>query len=779
MSRPPGEFVLTDEFRAALEQLAGGKHLFLTGKAGTGKSTLIRRFMASTSHKVVVVAPTGIAALNVDGYTVHRLFGFTATTTLEDVRTGTYRPGRFTKTLAGLDTLIIDEASMVRADLFDMLAAALERFGPAPGTPFGGVQIVLVGDLYQLPPVVTEGEAAFFTTRYQTPYFFSADSFDRDEFPTVALTTVFRQLGDDQLAAILNEIREGVLLGHAQEQLNARTDPDFVAPGDEFWLTLAPTNRLVTARNRQRLELLDGDEFTSRAVQYGDLSLFDPPADEILRFKVGAQVMMLNNDQSGRWVNGTLGRISEIHWDRRDLSVTVDFTDGTDAEVGLFSWEATRPVIDGGALRHEVVGTFTQLPFKLAWAITIHKSQGQTLDRLIVDLTGGMFSTGQLYVALSRATSLAGLVLKRPVLAKDLKTDRRIARFLHDAVDHQGSRRFCAIGLLTVGDEGRMSRPRPVELAVAFDDGTAISSVINPQRDLADARAAYGISVADVLLAPTLAEAWSVLAPMLAGCTPVGHGIDETLGLLDFELKRLGHVTVMPLGVELRHRVTGATALQRAQSILAAFDGATDSASTPFPDPDPDVAFGHLLTRDHAVPTPVSATLPALTALLEVSRGVSRVLLTDSAPELDSTPWVDAARHTAAYQLRCAASRVHLTDTVLARLRAAEALLGVEVVDAAMLTDAAQDIAAVLEPGARICFTGTALDAAGREVPRERMEQLAAAAGLAPVKTVTKTRCEVLVTAEEGTQSGKARKALEYGKAVFSADEFFAWLDSR
>nr|WP_236950417.1 AAA family ATPase [Mycobacterium sp. MS1601] len=762
----------------ALELLGGGRHLFLTGKAGTGKSTLIRRFMASTPKNVVVVAPTGIAALNVDGYTVHRLFGFTATTTLEDVRTGSYRPGRFTKTLGALDTLIIDEASMVRADLFDMLAAALSRFGPAPGTPFGGVQIVLVGDLYQLPPVVKEGEATFFATRYETPYFFSADSFDRAEFPTVALTTVFRQLGDDRMAAILNEIREGLLLGHAQEQLNARTDPDFVPPDDEFWLTLAPTNRLVTARNRQRLELLDGDEFTSRAAQHGDLSLFDAPADEVLRFKVGAQVMMLNNDQMGRWVNGTLGRISEIHWDRKELSVTVDFTDGTDAEVGVFSWEATRPVVDGGSLRHEVVGTFTQLPFKLAWAITIHKSQGQTLERLIVDLTGGMFSTGQLYVALSRATSMKGLVLKRPVLANDLKTDRRIARFLHGSVVDQRPRRFCAIGMLTVGDEGRMSRPRPVELAVAFDDGTAISSVINPQRDLADARAAYGISVADVLLAPTLAEAWGVLAPMLAGCTPVGPGIDETLGLLDFELKRLGHVTVMPLGVELRHRVSGATALQRARSVLAAFTGST-AASTPFDEPDPDVAFGHLLTRDHDVPTPASVTLPALTALLEVSRGVSQVLLTDSAPELDSTPWLAAARHTAAYQLRCAASRVRLTDAVLARLREAEKLLGVEVVDAAMLTDAGDDIAAVLEPGARICFTGTALDASGREVPRERMEQLAAASGLVPVKTVTKTRCEVLVTAEEGTQSGKARKALDYGKAVFSADEFFAWLESR
>ena len=199
-----------------------------------------------------------------------------------------------------------------------------------------------------------------------------------------------------------------------------------------------------------------------------------------------------------------------------------------------------------------MIGAYTQLPFKLAWAITIHKAQGQTLERLVVDLTGGMFSTGQLYVALSRCTSLAGLVLKRPVLPKDLKTDRRIARFLRTSVSDGGERRYCAIGMLTVGDEGRMSRPRPVELAVAFDDGTAISTLINPQRDLADARKAFGIGVSDVLLAPTLREAWAVIAPMLAGCTPVGVGVDETLGLIDFELKRLGYVTVMPLGVELR-----------------------------------------------------------------------------------------------------------------------------------------------------------------------------------------------------------------------------------
>lgn len=776
------DFVLTDEFRDAMGLLAEGRHVFLTGKAGTGKSTLIRRFMAQTDRNVIVTAPTGIAALNVAGYTIHRLFGLTSTTTLADIRTGRYYPGRFARTLKALDTLIIDEASMVRADLFDKIAAALERFGPEPGIPFGGVQIVLVGDLYQLPPVVTEAEAGFFTDRYATPYFFSADAFRRDEFPMVALTTVFRQLGDDRMTAILNEIREGLLLGHAQEQLNARTDPDFVPPADEFWLTLAPTNRLVTARNRQQLERLDGEEIVHHARQTGDLSMFDPPADETLRFKVGAQIMMLNNDQADRWVNGTLGKVTGLVQDTGgDMSVVVEFTDGSAAEVGLNTWEATRPVVDGGSLHHEVCGTFTQLPFKLAWAITIHKSQGQTLDRLIVDLTGGMFSYGQLYVALSRCTSMSGLVLKRPVLPKDLKTDRRIARFLQEASTEDAPHRFCAIAISTVGDEGRMSRPRPVEIAVAFDDGTAVSTLINPQRDLADARAAYGIGVSDILLAPTLAEAWGVIAPMLRGCTPVGAGIDETLDLIDFELKRLGLVTVMPLGVDLPRRSvrpSGADALDRATATLAAFaeSGTGPAGSTPFGDP-PESLSGHLVTRTNLA-TPTAASLPALSALLAVSRQIGPALLGRPVPtdDLPVTPWIAAARHSVADQLRAAATRVRLTDEVVARLRTAEQLLGVEILDDTVQSaTAGADIGSVLVPGARICFTGTALDGAGREVPREEMMRIAEQAGLAPVKTVTKTRCEVLVTAEAGTQSGKARKAHELGKPVFSADEFLAW----
>ena len=327
-----------------------------------------------------------------------------------------------------------------------------------------------------------------------------------------------------------------------------------------------------------------------------------------------------------------------------------------------------------------------------------------------------------------------------------------------------------------------MSRPRPVELAVAFDDGTAVSTVINPQRDLADARQAYGITVSDVLLAPTLREAWAVIAPMLAGYTPVGFGIDETLGLIDFELKRLGHVTPMPLGLEVSGASRGATALERARAALEAHarsevDGGGASA---FEEPESaESVSGLLVSRDDDVPTPAADHLPALSAILRVSRDVSAIVLRGaSAAEVQGpaeTPWIASARQSVADQLCAAASRATLTDAVVERLQAAEKFLGAEILSGACVVER-QDIDAALVPGARICFTGTVQDGAGRIVEREEMERLARKAGLAPVKSVTKTRCEVLVTAEAGTQSGKARKAQEYGKAVFSADEFFEWL---
>lgn len=797
----PGGIILTAEIRHALELLHGGHDLFLTGKAGTGKSTLIRHFLEETEHPTLVGAPTGIAALNVGGYTIHRLFGFHPSHTVEYVRSNSYRPGRFAAALSRVRTLVLDEASMIRADVFDMIAVALERFGPDPTLPFGGVQLVLVGDLFQLPPVVTDGESAIFAGQYDTPYFFSAHRYSRENFPTVDLTHVFRQSGDPELTRILNSLREGTLVGHARERLNARTAPDFVPPDDEFWLTLTTTNRMATAHNIRRLERLPGAELAMEAVTTGEVTDFDPPTAQTLSFKIGAQVMMLTNDPADRWVNGTIGRVSDVTFgqrgdrDERGPVVVVDFTGGEVAEVALHTWDVTRPIASGGDMRHEVIGTYTQFPFALAWAITIHKSQGQTLDRLVVDLSGGTFATGQLYVALSRCRSLDGLVLTRPVHARDLKTDRRITRFLRSADTDGPARRYCAIATLTIGDEGTRSRPRPVELAVAFPDGSSVSTLVNPQRDLAQARSEYGVSVSDVLLAPTMLEAWTLLAPLLDGHTPVAVDVDRTLGEIEYELRRLGSATPTPLGVNVpspqlipgeRARSRAASALTRAQSALAAHARvwpADGPAGTFDADLVEEGEIGYLLSRDSQARAPSSEVLPQLSAMLEVSADVGAALLDLPHVEVradgsEITPGDHelrvGARALVAEQIRRAAERVALTDTVMARLRQVGDVLGAEVTEGLQSAAGAQ-ADAVLAPGVRVCFTGSALNDQGVLLTREDMEAIASQHGLVTVATVTKTRCDVLVVAEPGTQSTKARSAQKWEKPILSVADFLDW----
>ena len=680
---------------------------------------------------------------------------------------------------------------MVRADVFDMVEAALRRFGPREGEAFGGVQVVLVGDLLQLPPIVGDREADFFATHYATPYFYSAHAFERDAFPTVALTTVFRQRGDDRLTALLNAVREGVLLEAARAELNERVDPDFEPPEDELWLTLAPSNSIVTARNRERLDRLPGDVVESQARESGDLSGFDPPTDQTLRLKVGAQVMMLTNDPSDRWVNGTLARVVATDVVDGVQELDVELADGSVVTVGEHTWEVTRPVVDGGTLSREVVGTWSQLPCRLAWAITIHKSQGQTLDRLVVDLTGGVFATGQVYVALSRATSMAGLVLKKPIEPRHLRTDRRVTRFLSDETVRTGPARFAGIGVCLVGDEGTFSRPRPVEVAVAFDDSTALSTLVNPERDLADARARFGITADDVLLAPTLPEAWAVLAPILEGVTPVGVRVDDALAKVDFELKRLQHVVPMPFGVEVpygalssaeRSAESSPRAVERARAALDAFlrlreSGVATVTGTPFEPaeslPDP----SYLLTRDPGLPVPSTDRLPTLSALVAASIDLSAALLDGASPDGSRPPPV-VGEAVVARLTKVATKASRLSDALVERLRTVEALLDEQFVDdlVASVAEANPSASDVLQPGARVCFTGTATSPSGRVYDRDEMNRLATAAGLVPAANVTKTKCDLLVVAEVGTQSGKARKAREYGKPVISAEEFFAWL---
>lgn len=767
----PVPLVITDEFARALDLLHSGSSLFLTGRAGTGKSTLVRRFLEETDRRAVTVAPTGIAALNVEGYTIHRLFSFRTGMTADDVRRPDYYPGRFATTLASLDTLIVDEASMVRADLFDALAAALERFGPRRDEPFGGVQLVLVGDLYQLPPVVTDAEARYIDATYATPYFFSAHAFDRTAFPTVELGHVFRQSGDDRMVDLLNSVRDGVLLDAARAELNQRTAHDFEPPRDEFWLTLATTNRIVRARNREMLERLGAETLRYTGLLSGDLDGFEMPTDEHLDLAVGAQVMLLTNDPLDRWANGTLGRIETLSSDDDGPVVTVRLRDGRAVDVREHRWEITRPRVRAGALEHEVVGSFSQLPMKLAWAITIHKSQGQTLDRVVVDLTGGTFANGQLYVALSRCTSMEGLVLRREVLPRDLKSDMRIRRFLASASAATSGAGHAYVSMLSVGNYGDRYRPRPVEIAVVTDDGDEAVTVVNPTSDLFNAQAELGLGTEDVQLAPLLPEAWAALSPLLAGRVPVGVDIDATLALIDFELKRCGIVEPLPVGLEVpaealgrAHRtlLASPSALKRARAIADAarhhgWAVAESGQGTPFPSQPR--GRGYLLARTTG---PGGQTGP-------------EGFVVGGNLSAEDDPAAVLAEALAAAWDRLADK----SGETLARLRAVEHHYGVRFLpDRVELADDVS-LSVLLQPGTRVCFTGTVVDRDGAVLGRAEMEAIAGDCGLVPVPSVTKTRTDALIVAQRGSQSTKARKAADYGKPVIAAADFLEWAVGR
>jgi len=404
------------------------KNLLITGRAGTGKSTFLRFVRDHLVKELAVVAPTGVAALNIQGQTLHSFFGFRPDITLEKV--AKLKPHEEARELyAHLQTLIIDEISMVRADLFDCVEAFLRRWGPRRGSPFGGVQMVLIGDLYQLPPVVTSKERDYLQYLYETPYFFSSRAFQETPFEFVEFERVYRQK-DPLFLACLNKIRNNTADEEVLNLLNQRVNPTFEPPRDEFYITLTTTNAKAEEINLSRLKEIKKRAFSFSGQIIGKLETEDLPAPLELKVKEGAQVMLLNNDPEGRWVNGDVGRIYEIL--PEEELILVQLKRGGVVEVSPYRWEVYEYYFDRDlkAIQSKRVGGFVQFPLKLAWAITIHKSQGLTFDRVILDLERGTFAHGQLYVALSRATSLEGLVLKTPVKKGHIKLDRKIIKFL-------------------------------------------------------------------------------------------------------------------------------------------------------------------------------------------------------------------------------------------------------------------------------------------------------------------------------------------------------------
>ncbi|MET0734999.1 MAG: AAA family ATPase [Microbacterium sp.] len=423
------------------------EHVFVTGRAGTGKSTLLQHLAWHTSKQIAVCAPTGVAALNVEGQTIHSLFrlpiGLIGTTDEKQSE-----PTR--KILNSIETLVIDEISMVNADLMDAMDRSLRIARGRRAEPFGGVQIVMFGDPYQLAPVPPRGdELRYVQDHYRSFWFFDAHVWAGEE-PAAdgliglgrhgadlhirELVDIHRQ-ADPGFKAMLNAVRHGHVTADIAQVLNdtgARTPP--ADDADEPIITLATRNDIVNSINRRHLEALRGREQTAMAEISGDFGRGDAayPADPELKLKVGAQVMFLRNDRGAfpdppRWVNGTIGRVIRIAGGTVRVEV-----DGDEFDVEPAVWEKYRYAYDPGSksLTREIVAEFTQFPLRLAWAVTIHKSQGKTYDRAIVDLGSGAFAPGQTYVALSRLTSLDGLYLSRPLRPSDIRVDPDVRRFM-------------------------------------------------------------------------------------------------------------------------------------------------------------------------------------------------------------------------------------------------------------------------------------------------------------------------------------------------------------
>jgi ATP-dependent DNA helicase PIF1 len=410
------------EFQSAVTAASEKDNLFITGRAGTGKSTLLRCLRANLQGRSAVLAPTGLAAINVQGQTIHSFFGFPPQFITPEV----VKRARRTALLRNLDTLIIDEISMVRADLMEGIDLALRIARKQTRVPFGGVQVLLLGDLHQLPPIVREPELqTLFAENFGGFYFFNAPVFRDAPLSLVELQHVYRQ-SDGAFLQALNGIRNGEPTREDLDTFNARVAPFRSLPNSDDYVILTPINQAADQTNRAFLDQLSGAPRLFEATVTGKFEPSAFPTDAALTLKEGSKVVLLRNDPDKRWVNGTQARIKRI----KGESVWIEI-DGEEHELEPATWENIRYEHDPDKDRivEQVVGSFRQLPVRLAWALTIHKSQGMTLDKVYIDFGRGAFAHGQAYVALSRCRSLEGLALARPVSRYDIKFDERILAY--------------------------------------------------------------------------------------------------------------------------------------------------------------------------------------------------------------------------------------------------------------------------------------------------------------------------------------------------------------
>lgn len=420
---------LNPQFVRALELMEkGDDSLFITGRAGTGKSTLLSYFQKNTQQNIVVLAPTGVAAVNIKGATIHNFFQFKPDITVEKAWAKGAK-SRKPQLYQALDAIVIDEISMVRADLLDCIDVFMRQVCKN-NHPFGDKRVIFFGDLYQLSPVVTQDDETIFRQRYASAFFFSADVLSRLSLTLVELNHIYRQ-SDDSFIKILNAIRENTASQSDLALLNTRVFEDYSPPPEEYVVYLTGTNADAKAYNSYQLHSLEGKLHTFKAESTGAFDCGTEPAPRELILKLGAQVMMTSNDREKRFVNGTVGRVENISTVAGLPVISVRLSSRKLVDISPNSWEMFKFSYNPRTHKIEtkIAGTYTQLPLMLAWGITIHKSQGKTFERLAIDLPHS-FAHGQTYVALSRATSLQGIILKRPLTARHVIMDPIVTTWL-------------------------------------------------------------------------------------------------------------------------------------------------------------------------------------------------------------------------------------------------------------------------------------------------------------------------------------------------------------
>lgn len=762
------ELTKTAEIARVLKLAGEGRSVLVTGRAGTGKSTLLRqvRTTLDDSGKVVsLVAPTGIAALNVGGETLHRHFAFRADL-LSSLRN--YRPPAH---LLDTDVLIIDEISMVRADYFDMMSRALMR-AKDNREPFGGCQVILFGDLFQLPPVVTDRDRAALTG-YQSPFFFSSDAFASTAFESVELTTIFRQKGDDAFIALLNSVRESINIAETLEALNSRVLGD-AGTVSGAQVSLVPSNRRANEINREKLLSLGNPVFEWQAEVHGEISLTDYKVDRTLQFAVGAQVMMATN--TSEFVNGTMGIITDIEFGET-VSVTIEVGEPENRRlvtVGPHKWEVWRRTREEALL----VGSVEQLPFRLAWAVTIHRSQGQTFERIVFDRDRGMFADGQLYVALSRCRTLEGLTLSRPLTERDVQVNADVLRFYRSleapsaTVAHQ---KHAFIGFLETGNDeyGRL-----LEIAIhAFDgdrEAFRFSTLVNPMRDFEHVEAQ--LTPESVTLAPAIDNIRAAVATMLGGRIVVGHRcnrLQDLLALDDFAAEGLW-VDVDVFGEPKAAESSEASAVSTLERIKHQFTE-------------------HGETQQHRV-VPVG----------EVDTSIPSGLFFFDRSDFTSSPDDVASQSSGANASRLRAAvlagalgsgeptlRRHLQSVSVDELSSSmrdvlEALLasglrdgrispheraGIELLASSFglpvpgMPEGNESVEVPkVFPGQRVCLTGEGLN-------KPYVRGLLSDFGLREIDRVTKSGCDLVVAQSSSSQSRKAKAARGFGIPVISLDQ--------